>query len=154
MNKTKFVNALKYPFKKLEQGFSLLLDAALPKAAQEFIADKKRPIFGGAIVITAAAIVVAPTIFPLLFAGTMVFNLISDYCEEKTTKRKNAEKGAEPVKAVDTSNKSAEGTSFKPNALSPDFKSALTNASPEAANSNATPADQTSAPKRPDNRAL
>jgi hypothetical protein len=153
MDPNKIFDVISYPFKKLSQGLSLLVDTVLPKATQKFVADKKDLIYGVAIFTTVATIVVAPAIFPPLFAGTMVFNLIAGYCEKNTLKRKNAAQGAEPAKTADASNTSAaQETSFKPNALSPDFKSALTNASPEAANSNAAPADQTSTPKRADNR--
>lgn len=154
METRKILDVISYPFKKLSQGFGLLVDTVLPNATQKFVADKKDLIFGIAIFSTVATIVVAPAIFPPLFAGTMMFNLIASYCEENILKRKNAAQSAETVKTADASSAaSADETSFKPNALSPDFKSALTNTSPEAANNNAAPADQTSAPKRGDNRA-
>lgn len=154
MTENKFVKALKYPFKKLDQGFGMLVDAVLPDSAQKFVSDKRSLIYGTGLFAAVVSLAAAPVVFPPLLAGALAFNLIADYCEEHTRKRNNPQQTAQP--AAETGSPSpaaAEDSNFKPNALAPDFKSVQANKAPEAANSNPAPAEQPSAAKPAANRA-
>jgi hypothetical protein len=153
MNTTKFVEALKYPFKKLDQGFGVLVDAVLPDSAQKFIADKRSLIYSTGVMVAVVSIAAAPAAVPALIAGALTFNFIADYCDEHTRKRNSQQQAAQPIaETVNQSPAASEDSNFKPNALSPDFKSAQVKAAPEAANSNLSPGDQPSISK-PANRA-
>jgi hypothetical protein len=154
MTENKFVKALNYPFKKLDQGFGKLLDAALPASAQKTISDKRRLVYGLGVATAVVSIFVAPAATLGIIAGALTFDLIADYCAEHTRKRNNAQQAGQPTAETGIqSPAAAEDSNFKPNALSPDFKSAQTSAAPEAANSNLAPAGQPSATKPAANRA-
>lgn len=145
MNRDTFVKAIKFPFQKLDQGVSKLVGAVVPAAAQEKIARSEKLVFGLTIFCGVVAIAAAPAAVGGFLAGAFSYRLLAGYCQEHVDNRKSSQTAAQDKAPVPAASSSAvtEDAGFKPNALSPDFKSAK-DAVP-AANQNSPAPDTTAA---------